>query len=88
MDRGVIRYIADLSNISLAPDEEEMLTKELTRIIEYISKINEVLEDVLPPLEQRETLMRPDEVKPGLSSILGISKYIEDNQFKVPKVIR
>ncbi|MEW6481810.1 MAG: Asp-tRNA(Asn)/Glu-tRNA(Gln) amidotransferase subunit GatC [bacterium] len=87
MDREVIRYIAGLSNIYLTPDEEEKLTKELTKIIEYISKISEVLEDAPFYLEEKERRMRPDEVKPGLSSISSLSKYIEDNQFKVPKVI-
>ncbi len=88
MDREIIRHIANMANISLSENEEEKTASELTKIVEYISKIQGVLEN-LPPfhLEERETRMRNDEAKNSLplSFLNKLSNFIEDNQFKVPK---
>lgn len=89
MDKEIVRHIANLSNIFLSVDEEEKMTRELTKILEYISKIQEVSEDIEISYPKDETPLRKDEVKASLplSSLNKLSRYIEDNQFKVCKVI-
>lgn len=91
MDKGIIRHIAELSNISLSSCEEERYGKELTKIVEYISKIKEVSEEKDNiQLKHQKMRLREDEVKLSLpiSLIKKLSSYIEDNQFKVPKEFR
>lgn len=89
MDKEIVRHIANLSNISLSSSEEEKMTRELTKILEYISKIQEVSEDIEISYPKQGTPLRKDEVKASLplSSLNKLSRYIEDNQFKVCKVI-
>jgi|GEM_PF-5906596 len=87
MDRETVRYIANLSNIYLDEREEERMAFELTKILDYVSKIKGVSEDVELTPEEKRTPLRDDEVKPSLPSIANLSSYIEDNQFKIPKVI-
>lgn len=89
MDREIVRHIASLSNISISYEEEERYAKELEKILEYIGKIQEVSEYEGEIVRPKRISLREDEVKPSLpiSSIKKLSKYIEDDQFKVPKVI-
>lgn len=90
MDRELVRHIASLSNILLSAEEEERYAKEFEKILEYMGKIKEVVDSPhLETIKHREQVFREDEIKPSLpiSSIKKLSKYMEDCQFKVPKVI-
>lgn len=89
MDKELVRHIAGLSNIALSSQEEEIYAKEFEKILEYMSKIQEVsrLKEAKITREQNKIRLREDEVKPQSISIEKLSSYIEDNQFKVPRVI-
>jgi aspartyl-tRNA(Asn)/glutamyl-tRNA(Gln) amidotransferase subunit C len=84
--------VARLARLKLSPEQLEMYTEELSRILEYIEKLNEVdtsevelhVSDLLPRKGFRE-----DEVTPSLSveSALANAPDREDGYFRVPRVI-
>jgi len=60
-----VKKVAKLANLSLSPDEEEKYFEQLSKILEYIDKLNEVdTENVEPTYNVTglSNVMRPDEV--------------------------
>ena len=65
---------------------------ELTKILAHAEKIQELDLDGVEPTAHSVLLrnvMRPDEVKPGLSQeeALANAPEVEDGRFKVPKIV-
>ncbi|HAW50569.1 TPA: Asp-tRNA(Asn)/Glu-tRNA(Gln) amidotransferase subunit GatB [bacterium] len=89
MDIKTVEHIAQLANLELDEKEKEKMAVELTRIVEYISKINELKTQEIDPAFHigYEKKLREDEEKPSFCPISSLSSHIEDKQFKVPKVI-
>lgn len=59
-----IKHIAKLARIEISEKEEEKFQKELSGILDYVAKLNEVNTDHVEPLYQTTGLinaMRPDE---------------------------
>jgi aspartyl-tRNA(Asn)/glutamyl-tRNA(Gln) amidotransferase subunit C len=60
-----VKRVAKLANLSLSADEEDKYSEQLSKILEYIDKLNEVdTENVEPTYNVTGLLnvMRPDEV--------------------------
>lgn len=60
-----VKKVAKLANLPLSPDEEEKYSQQLSKILEYIDKLNEVdTSDVEPTynVSVLSNVMRPDEV--------------------------
>ncbi len=94
MDIGVkeIEYIANLSRITLTVDEKNTFAKQLTNILDYIEKLNELDTDEVQPMAYATSLknvFREDELKSSFShqKILELSPSSTNGFFKVPKVI-
>jgi aspartyl-tRNA(Asn)/glutamyl-tRNA(Gln) amidotransferase subunit C len=94
MDIGVkeIEHIANLSRITLTVDEKNTFAKQLTNILDYIEKLNELDTDEVQPMAYATSLknvFREDEIKSSFSrqEILELSPSCANGFFKVPKVI-
>ena len=87
-----VKYIASLSRIHLRDEEVEHLTKDLSGILDYITKLEsldtsntEPTSHVLP----LKNVYREDKVKPSLTQEQSTSFAVQKHEgfFKVPKVI-
>jgi len=87
-----VEKIAQLAKLKLTQDEKEKFTKELSQIIVYVEKLNELnLENVSPTshVVDLKNVMREDEVKPWLNQeeALMNAPARHGGFFSVPKVI-
>ena len=87
-----VRYVAGLARIHLDDVEIEPITQTLEKILEYITKLEQLdVSNVLPtshvlPLKN---VFREDKVEPLLTQDEALSIAVEKKSgyFKVPKVI-
>ena len=94
MDIGIkeIEHIANLSRITLTVEEKNTFAKQLTNILGYIEKLNELDTDEVQPMAYATSLknvFREDKSKSSFSrqEILELSPSSVNGFFKVPKVI-
>ncbi|MFQ5963120.1 MAG: Asp-tRNA(Asn)/Glu-tRNA(Gln) amidotransferase subunit GatC [Candidatus Scalinduaceae bacterium] len=94
MDIGLkeIESIANLSRIVLTDVEKMKFNKQLTNILDYIEKLNELDTDEVQPMAYATSLknvFREDELKSSFSrqEMLELSPSSTNGFFKVPKVI-
>lgn len=92
IDRSIVEYIAHLARIETNEEEKVRLEPQLSRILEYIHKLNELsLDDVEPTKEPflRENVLRQDIAQRSSVSgdILRNAPAVVENHFKIPKVI-
>jgi aspartyl-tRNA(Asn)/glutamyl-tRNA(Gln) amidotransferase subunit C len=93
LSRDDVLKLAHLSRLKLTEDEIERLASELSDILSYVEKLNEVDTEGLKPTYQvtgLKNVMRDDEVldyraKPA--TLLGSAPSVEKNQYKVKRVI-
>jgi len=83
-----VEYVAKLAMLDVADDEKKELAKQLSRIVEYVEKLNELDLSGIEPTPQIMTsikyAVRDDRVAPRTgSSDAGRTVKL----FKVPKVI-
>ncbi|MBW8035085.1 MAG: Asp-tRNA(Asn)/Glu-tRNA(Gln) amidotransferase subunit GatC [Planctomycetes bacterium] len=92
IDETQVRKVAKLARLELTDSEVGQFSGELSAIIEYIEKLNELdVEDVEPlahclPIHN---VFRDDVVKPSLDNEQAIANAPDrhDGYFKVPKVL-
>ena len=87
-----VEYVANLSRIELTSDEKNLFAGQLGRVLEYMSKLNEVETINEGPMSQSSELknvFRDDVQKepPGVSGALANAPEKKDNLFCVPPVI-
>ena len=92
IDKDTVKHISKLARISLDEKKVDSLSKDLTSIISFIEKLNNLNTDKTPPLTSiiSTTLKsREDKVKDGKirDQILKNSPEKNDEFFVVPKVI-
>ena len=92
IDLKKIKYIANLSRIALTEEEKKILKKQLTNILDYIKKLNELNTDTVKPMAYAtdiKNVFREEKLTPSLSrqKILNLSPSNLNGFFKVPKVI-
>jgi len=93
IDEKIVKRIARLSRINLSGEEVKLYQRQLTDILGYINKLNELdTKDTLPtshPLGNLKNVFRKDAVKKSLSAgcVLKNAPARKDNFFKVPKII-
>ena len=91
--REDILHLAKLSDFSMSDSEIDNIGKDLENIISYISELDELDTDGIEPTYQvfeMENIWRDDEIKAQdalRDDLLALSKDVEDNQIKVPKVL-
>lgn len=92
LDLGTVRDMASLARLALTPSEEELLARQLERILNYFSELSQVETDTVPPatdLLVRSFHTREDRVTnaPAVEDFLASAPAREGNCFVVPKII-
>lgn len=87
-----IEYVSKLARIALNPEEIKKFTPQLSKILDYINKLNELnTENVKPTTHviDIKNVLRKDENKKSLNrdKVLKNAPDKEDGCFKVPKII-
>lgn len=93
INQEIITHLAILSNFALDAEQSEALESNLQDIIGYISQLDQLDTAGVEPTYQvfeMENVWRPDEILPqdaDRTQLLSLTKEVEDNQIKVPKVL-
>ncbi|MEA3560893.1 MAG: Asp-tRNA(Asn)/Glu-tRNA(Gln) amidotransferase subunit GatC [Candidatus Omnitrophota bacterium] len=87
-----INYVAKLARIRLADSEKEHLAKDLSNILNYIDKLNQLNTEQVPPTSHilgLQNVFREDEVLPSLKidEVLDNAPMKDGTSFKVPRII-
>jgi aspartyl-tRNA(Asn)/glutamyl-tRNA(Gln) amidotransferase subunit C len=88
-----VKRIAHLARLSLAPDQIETYTRELSVILDYIDQLKAVNTEGVEPrtrFSMKENMFREDEIRPSLpvESALANAPQTEGRFFRVPGVKR
>ena len=89
----VVEEIAKLAKLELTPEQKKEMTCQLSRIITYIDKLNEVDTSAVPPTSHATGItcrLREDVIEPWLSQeeALANAPAKSKGYFSVPKVIK
>ncbi len=93
VNQDTITHLAKLSNFALTEEESTHLVTDITKIVEYISQLDELDTSGVEPTYQvfeMENVWREDEILPqeaGREELLALTKEVKDHQIKVPKVL-
>lgn len=92
LTRDEIRRIAALARLRLSADEEAQLTEQLSRILQYMDKLNQLDTSRVEPLAHTVDIVnafRQDKVtnQPNPEAILANAPAKDQTFFKVPKII-
>jgi aspartyl-tRNA(Asn)/glutamyl-tRNA(Gln) amidotransferase subunit C len=92
IDESQVRQVAKLSRLDLTDDEVARFSIELSAIVEYIEKLNELDIDSVEPLAHClpiGNVFRADEIRPSLDTEAALSNAPQrhDEYFKVPKIL-
>lgn len=92
LSREEVLHIAHLARLELTEEEIEAYQKQLSSILEYFARLQEVDTEGIPPTASvlpPRTVLRQDEARPGRprEDILANAPDIENGQFRVPPVL-
>lgn len=92
LSKEQVEHVAMLSRLALTPGELQVFSTQLSAILEYMEKLNQLDTQKVEPLFHAigiENVLRSDEQKPSLpqEEALGNSPARSRDSFKVPKVI-
>ncbi len=92
IDRGVVRYVADLARIALTDEEVDRFTGQLSVVLDAVGKLREVDTERIPPTASvlpLENVWRDDVTRPGLSleEVMRNAPARDGDLFRVQTVI-
>jgi aspartyl-tRNA(Asn)/glutamyl-tRNA(Gln) amidotransferase subunit C len=87
-----VRHVARLARLELSPEDETRLQADMSSILEYVDKLNELdTGDIAPTAQVGEagTAMRDDVVtnRPAPEEMLANAPARQGTFFKVPRII-
>ena len=87
-----VEHVANLARLDLSDAEKEQFAGQLSAILKYAEKLNELNTDGIEPTSHvlpLANVMRDDAVKPSwpIEKALRNAPEQEDDQFKVPAVL-
>jgi len=87
-----VRHVARLARLELSAAEEQSLQSDLSSILAYVDKLNQLNTDEVEPTTQvgePGTPMRDDEItnRPAPEEMLANAPARDRNFFKVPRII-
>ena len=90
--REEVQRVALLARLRFSPQEEEILTGQLDKILQYMEKLNQLDTTNVEPLAHAVDIVnafREDRVanQPSPDSLLANAPAREKDFFKVPKII-
>lgn len=92
LTREEVEHIAELAKLGLSEEEKETFRQQLSAILNYAQKLQELDTEAIPPTAQVMTLqnvMRPDQVRPSFprEDILANAPATQDGCFKVRAIL-
>jgi aspartyl-tRNA(Asn)/glutamyl-tRNA(Gln) amidotransferase subunit C len=92
INREVLDKIAHLARLEFDEKDAEKMMKDMTAIVDWVEKLNEVDTEGVEPLttmSHEVNALREDEVKPHLhyEEALKNAPKKDSNYFRVPKVL-
>ena len=93
IDNNIMNRIENLSKLSLSEEERVKAMGEMDKIIEYVSRLNEVDTEGIEPLVNVlpiSNVLREDEVvinEDAEEKTIANGPAIKDNMFVVPKTV-
>lgn len=87
-----VEHVAALARLTLSEEEKEQFASQLSAVLKYVDKLNELDTTDVPPTTHVLSLsnvMREDEIRPStpIEQVLKNAPDEEDGQFRVPAVI-
>ncbi len=87
-----VEHIAQLARLELSAEEKERYCQQLSAILEYARRLQELDTAGIPPTASvlpPRSVLRPDETTPGLTleDLLRNAPQVENEQFRVPPVM-
>lgn len=92
LTREQVTHVAELAKLGLTDEEMDQFGEQLSAILEYAEKIQELDTEAIPPTASVldvQNVMRDDEVRPSMSreDVLANAPDAEAGQFKVRAVL-
>jgi aspartyl-tRNA(Asn)/glutamyl-tRNA(Gln) amidotransferase subunit C len=90
--RDDVRHVADLARLEFSDEEEERMTEELSQILDYAEKLEELDTSGVPPMSHVldvTNVFRADEIASRIDrdEALEPAPEAEQGYFRVPKVV-
>lgn len=87
-----VKWVEDLANIDLTPEEEKKMTDQLADILEYFKKLEELETEGVEPMKhllEVKNILREDQPQDTLSvsEVLKNAPQKKNGYFQVPKVM-
>ena len=87
-----VRYVADLARLELTPEEVDLFTTDMNRILDYMDQLNELDTGGVEPTSHvlsLKNVFREDVVGDSLTvdEVLANAPRQEKGHFVVPKII-
>ena len=87
-----LQHVVKLARIELSPEEEQRIGPQLSEIIQYVEKLNELdVEDIEPTAHavQLTNVLREDQLRPALSQDDAMRNAPKSAKglFVVPKIV-
>ncbi len=91
LTREEVEHIANLARLALTEEEKERFRQQLSAVLEYAARLQELDTEAIPPTATvlpLRNVMRPDEPRPPAprEDILANAPDAEENCFKVPAI--
>jgi aspartyl-tRNA(Asn)/glutamyl-tRNA(Gln) amidotransferase subunit C len=87
-----VEHVARLAQLTLSDQEKELFREQLSSILEYAQRLQQLDTSAIPPTASvlpLENVMRDDQVRPSLplASVLANAPATENSFFRVPVVL-
>jgi len=87
-----VEHIAQLAHLSLTEEEKSLYQEQLSAILEYAQRLQELDTDAIPPtatILPIHSVMRPDEPQPSMprKDLLSNAPASAEGMFRVPVVL-
>ena len=92
VSRDDVRHVAQLARLDFSEDEEAQMADELSQILDYVDKLDELDTSGVPPMSHVldvTNVFRPDAVEQRIdrAQALEPAPEADDEYFRVPRVI-
>ena len=92
VSRDDVRHVAQLARLDFSEDEEAQMADELSQILDYVDKLDELDTSGVPPMSHVldvTNVFRPDTVEQRIdrAQALELAPEADDEYVRVPKVI-
>lgn len=94
LSKDTIEHLSKLALLDLSEEEKEKLSDQLTDILEYFKKLDDLdtsnVEPTTHPIDGLSNVFREDIPKESLSNeeALKNTKYKKDGYFKAPRILK